>query len=186
MRRPLRTLSAWLAATIVFSLAIFLIWGRVPHIPPRPDRVPQSAVWAGGFDFGDFIDCTPSQAGEPNLCTVYYDTTGYIYMGGRFTLEGQKQGALATALAPLRRRKQKRRQVQEHETELTSISKPIPPLRGGDVCSCSIPAEAAFALPVDCLADGDGIVPRLSADAVVPQCSVIADLKSSVSVMRSS
>ena len=63
----------------------------------RPSAVPASAVWAGGADGGAYIDCTPSQKGEPNACTVYNDGTGDVWMSGGFVLLSQR-GASAAQL----------------------------------------------------------------------------------------
>ena len=52
----------------------------------KPTAVPTNATWAGGPDGGAYIDCTPSQNGEPNACTVYNDSTGDVWMSGGFVL----------------------------------------------------------------------------------------------------
>jgi len=75
-----------------------LLLGCKRHAPARPAGVPASAVWAGGEDGGAFFECTPSQKGEPNACTVYNDRTGAIYMSGRFVLRGETHGAKADEL----------------------------------------------------------------------------------------
>jgi len=61
----------------------------------RPSAVPASAVWAGGADGGAYIDCTPSQKGEPNTCTVYNDGTGDIWMSGGFALSDHRGASSA-------------------------------------------------------------------------------------------
>lgn len=55
-------------------------------------------MWAGGADGGAFFQCVPSQKGEPNACTVYNDSTGAIYMSGKFVLQEQRRGAKADEL----------------------------------------------------------------------------------------
>ncbi len=68
------------------------------HAPARPAGVPRSAVWAGGVDGGAFVDCSPSQNGEPNSCSVYRDGTGGVYSSGRFVVEGTRRGITADKL----------------------------------------------------------------------------------------
>lgn len=63
------------------------------QVPKRPEKVPASAVWAGGVDGGAFIYCIPSHSGEPNPCTVYNDGTGNVYRSGKFVVQGQTRGA---------------------------------------------------------------------------------------------
>jgi hypothetical protein len=81
---------------LVITSAFFL--GCKQHAHAKPEGVPSSAVWAGGADGGAFFDCAPSQKNEPNVCTVYHDSTGAIYMKGKFVLQGQGRGAKADEL----------------------------------------------------------------------------------------
>jgi hypothetical protein len=83
-----------LSLTVASALAV----GCHNKAPAKPSGVPASAVWAGGADGGAFFDCVPSQKGEPNVCTVYNDSTGAIYMSGKFVLQGQTRGAKADEL----------------------------------------------------------------------------------------
>jgi hypothetical protein len=80
---------------VIFASA-FLFLG-CSNSPKRPLNVPVSAVWAGGADGGVFIDCAPSQKGEPNTCTVYQER-GTVYMNGKFILQNQNRGAKAEEL----------------------------------------------------------------------------------------
>jgi len=62
--------------------------------PARPERVPKSAVWAGGPDGGAWIDCRPA-AKEPYLqydCTIYYES-GTIWSSGAFVVAEGRAGA---------------------------------------------------------------------------------------------
>lgn len=61
--------------------------------PTRPSGVPSSAVWVGGRDGGAFVDCRPSEADQPNPCTVYNETIGDIWMSGTFIIQGKERGA---------------------------------------------------------------------------------------------
>jgi hypothetical protein len=54
----------------------------------RPTGVPESAIWAGGVDGGAFIECSLPLSSKTNACTVYNDSTGDVWMSGRFTLRG--------------------------------------------------------------------------------------------------
>ena len=76
-------------------VSILIVAGCQQHaaVPVKPANVPTSAVWAGGVDGGAFIDCTPSSTTAANACTVYDDSTGEVWMSGRFTLQGQNRGA---------------------------------------------------------------------------------------------
>jgi len=81
----------------IISISV-LLFGCRQHGPTRPAGVPVAAVWAGGADGGAFFNCAPSQNGGPNLCTVYSDSTGAIYMSGKFILQGQARGARSDEL----------------------------------------------------------------------------------------
>jgi len=60
-----------------------------PSPPKRPSTVPASAVWAGGADGGDWIDCRAGR--DSNPCTVYNDQTGEVELAGEFILEDTRQ-----------------------------------------------------------------------------------------------
>ncbi len=64
----------------------------------RPIGVPATSVWVGGTDGGAFVDCTASQRGEPNACTVYNDKSGDVWASGSFALENG-HGVFAGQLA---------------------------------------------------------------------------------------
>jgi hypothetical protein len=83
---------------LALTLTPMLLLGCKQRSPARPAGVPSSAVWAGGADGGAFFECLPSQKGEPNACTVYDDSTGAIYLSGKFVLQGQTRGAKADEL----------------------------------------------------------------------------------------
>lgn len=53
--------------------------------PPRPQAVPQEAIWAGGADGGAWILCAPVPSGEALLsCRVFYDGDGRVWAHGDY------------------------------------------------------------------------------------------------------
>jgi len=88
---------AFLLAAVLILLCGALLGCNRDEPRAKPSAVPASAVWAGGPDGGAYIDCGPSQKGEPNACTVYHDGTGEVWGSGRFVLPGQR-GASAAQL----------------------------------------------------------------------------------------
>jgi len=86
------------AAALVTTIVIAGLMGCNASEPRRPANVPRSAVWAGGADGGAFILCAPSIANEANTCTVYNDSTGDVWMSGRYLLKGKQRGATASEL----------------------------------------------------------------------------------------
>jgi hypothetical protein len=59
------------------------------RIPPRPDNVPEAAVWAGGADGGEWVLCSEKSAGRFN-CEIYANTTGVLVEAGNFILSAQE------------------------------------------------------------------------------------------------
>ncbi len=54
--------------------------------PPRPPKVPLTAVWAGGPDGGAWVDCRVDTTRDVNPCTVYNEVQGDVWMKGSFVL----------------------------------------------------------------------------------------------------
>ncbi|HKO20666.1 MAG TPA: hypothetical protein VJU82_17455 [Acidobacteriaceae bacterium] len=86
------------ALVVTMFMAVLLGCKPKPSEPRRPANVPQSAVWAGGIDGGAFIVCIPSTGNEANTCTVYNESTGDVWMSGRYLLKGKQRGATASEL----------------------------------------------------------------------------------------
>ncbi len=79
------------------SASIILLVGmsacsNQPKVPPRPNGVPESAVWAGGVDGGAFVDCRYNPTTRLDSCTVYNDGTGEVWMKGTYRLHGTDHG----------------------------------------------------------------------------------------------
>lgn len=68
--------------------------------PPRPAKVPATAIWAGGSDGGAFIECGVRPDGY-NDCTVYNDYTGDTWMQGVYAIKGKNRGATSKELVYL-------------------------------------------------------------------------------------
>ena len=92
---PLGILALLMVSWFSGYLPVFIVMmyeSVTPVVPPeRPENVPATAVWAGGRDGGDFIDCVdfPDSSGCFD-CVVYSDFVGWIEMKGIFCLDEGK------------------------------------------------------------------------------------------------
>jgi hypothetical protein len=82
---------------VLFVVAAIVDCGSRVHEPPRPVNVPKTATWAGGSDGGAFIECRVMTDGF-DFCTVYNDSTGEVWMHGRYGLKGKNRGATESEL----------------------------------------------------------------------------------------
>lgn len=55
--------------------------------PPRPESVPEKAVWAGGVDGGSWFLCEPLDVTFHYWCKVYDDHSGALLADAEFTLK---------------------------------------------------------------------------------------------------
>lgn len=63
-----------------WSLIALAIFGGTTRVPERPDSVPDGAVWAGGPDGGEWIDCLPIKDSAGCFrCDMYSDQSGEQY-----------------------------------------------------------------------------------------------------------
>jgi hypothetical protein len=87
-------------ARIILYLLISAAVGCKSRVeaPPRPPRVPSTAMWAGGADGGSFIECDVDQKHNENRCLIYNDSTGDVEGGGFFQLLGLHRAALPNEL----------------------------------------------------------------------------------------
>jgi hypothetical protein len=75
----------------------FLVACTYQYEPPkRPGSVPAEAVWAGGADGGAWILCKEDRS--KNLCSIYNESSGDLWVRGYFVLEGKTQGVPNTEL----------------------------------------------------------------------------------------
>lgn len=75
-----------LIAALLFSAVAACSRRAIP--PPRPQGVPEAAVWAGGVDGGSFIVCEFDSVFRLNRCSVYNDVTGRLEVEGHFEISG--------------------------------------------------------------------------------------------------
>ncbi len=75
---------------IVVGLLLFRLYSH-DTTPIRPSAVPSSAVWGGGPDGGDWIDCRPlnDSTARRFFCTIYEDHSGATVYKGVFRLYGK-------------------------------------------------------------------------------------------------
>ncbi len=64
-----------------------------PKPPARPPLVPISAVWAGGWDGGNFFECSVDEKHDVDRCLVYNDSSGDVEGGGFFQLKQSHRAA---------------------------------------------------------------------------------------------
>lgn len=88
MKPVIRTTPAFwvLLACVVAGITVWRLYdlpSTVSAPPPRPDHVPEQAIWSGGPDGGWFFDCRLSGALE---CTIYDEETGVIAKAGTVVL----------------------------------------------------------------------------------------------------
>ena len=78
---------------VIVILLIIVIQYYKPRAeqPERPESVPASAVWDGGVDGGNWIDCQLIDSLSSVFdCTVYEDFNGEILFKGNMKFEGEK------------------------------------------------------------------------------------------------
>lgn len=79
------------ALLVLVLLSMAFLWSacrRRAIPPPRPEGVPNTAVWAGGVDGGSFIRCSFESGDSLNRCSVYNDYTGRLEAQGPFKISG--------------------------------------------------------------------------------------------------
>jgi hypothetical protein len=91
---PMKRVSTFL----FLALALASCTTSKPKAPPRPALVPDTAVWAGGVDGGNFFECDVDGQDNVNRCLVYNDYTGDVDGGGFFRLSGLNRPARADEL----------------------------------------------------------------------------------------
>lgn len=78
--------------------AVVLLMACSPEVKPpkRLAAIPSAAVWAGGPDGGAWILCR--EDGARNLCTIYNENSGEVWVRDHFVLEGTSRGVSAQGL----------------------------------------------------------------------------------------
>jgi hypothetical protein len=78
-------LRMWL---VVAAVALWSCTNPPPGSPPRPTRVPTTAIWTGGVDGGEFL-VFGKKASDPKLvydAVIYHDFTGEVLFKGKLKL----------------------------------------------------------------------------------------------------
>jgi hypothetical protein len=88
MQPVLRTTPAFwvILVSVIVGVTVWRLHDTASSVsapPPRPDHVPEQAIWSGGPDGGWFFDCRLSEALE---CTIYDEESGTIVKAGTVVL----------------------------------------------------------------------------------------------------
>lgn len=59
------------AAIVPITGSLLMMACYRPYPPARPDGVPNSATWAGGWDGGGWVTCSSDANADHNTCTIY-------------------------------------------------------------------------------------------------------------------
>lgn len=75
---------------LVVSIVLY-ITKKTMQKPEKPKTVPRTAIWDGGIDGGNWIDCKYADSlNNTFYCVVYEDYRGKILYEGIMKLEGEK------------------------------------------------------------------------------------------------
>lgn len=76
---------------IILVIIVMQFYKPKAEQPERPNNVPTTAIWDGGVDGGNWIDCQLVDSLQNIFyCTVYEDFNGEILFKGKMKLEGEK------------------------------------------------------------------------------------------------
>lgn len=103
IRSKLLVICAFIVGVLVSTALTYVFARRDFSGEPesRPLFVPVSAIWAGGADGGQWIDCLPLSTVEFK-CEIYADTTGELIERGEYLLSresGFGKGLIPTFFA---------------------------------------------------------------------------------------
>lgn len=85
-----------LVPNLVGAIVLLVSCSSEVKPPKRLAAIPSGAVWAGGADGGAWILC--KEDGARNLCTIYNDNSGEVWVRDHFVLEGTSRGVSSQEL----------------------------------------------------------------------------------------
>ena len=89
--------TTWIRATVLAALLVAMLcacrWDAKSADPPRPDSVPESALWIGGPDGGAFVEV---KAPQDNVYAVaVFDESGDLWFRGPMILDREPEKSFA-------------------------------------------------------------------------------------------